>query len=433
MTDNHSRSWAPRFFTIWTGQALSLLGSSVAQFAVVWWLTDTTGSAVVLATASLVAMVPQVVLGPFIGALVDRLDRRKVMIVADSAVALLGLMLAVLFWVGRAQVWHLYVIMALRSLGGAFHWPAMQASTTQLVPSEQLPRISGLNQALQGASQIMAPPLGALLLALLPLHGMMGLDVVTAIMAVLPLLFVPIPQPHGEGADAPTGASSVWHTLWADTREGLGYIWNWRALRYLVGTAAILNLLYAPAFTLMPLLVTRYFERGALELGYLQAAWGGGIVVGGLLLLALGDGKHGMRTAVYALVCQGMMLFLLPSSPRSAMWPGVVGLFIAAVMNAIVNGLLMSFMQRQVAPSKQGRVFTALSSFCGAMMPLGMALAGPVAELLGIRVWFIAASIMTVVLGLWAIGSSMLKELEQSERKQLKSRDDRALVAANAE
>jgi len=161
MTDNHSRSWAPRFFTIWTGQALSLLGSSVAQFAVVWWLTDTTGSAVVLATASLVAMVPQVVLGPFIGALVDRLDRRKVMIVADSAVALLGLMLAVLFWVGRAQVWHLYVIMALRSLGGAFHWPAMQASTTQLVPSEQLPRISGLNQALQGTSQIMAPPLGA--------------------------------------------------------------------------------------------------------------------------------------------------------------------------------------------------------------------------------------------------------------------------------
>ncbi len=432
MKANRQHRWALRFFPIWSGQALSLLGSAVAQFAVVWWLTDTTGSAVVLATASLVAMLPQVALGPFIGALVDRLDRRKVMIIADSAVALLGLVLAVLFWAGRAEIWHLYVIMMLRSFGGAFHWPAMQASTTQLVPEEHLPRISGLNQALQGASQIIAPPLGALLLAVLPLHGMMGIDAATAIMAIVPLFFVQIPQPRLEAAPG-AGTSTIWRTMWHDTREGLGYIWNWGALRYLVTIAAILNLLYAPAFTLIPLLVRDYFQQGALELGYLNAAWGAGIVLGGLLLMTLGGGKRGMRTSVLALIGQGLMLVLLPASPPNLIALAVVGMFLAALLNAITNGLVNAFMLRQVDPSKQGRVFTALSSFCGAMMPLGMAMAGPVAEALGIRAWFFAASIMTVVLGIWTLGGPMLRELERSEQRQREERDDQALVMANAE
>src|SRR5581483_6169520 len=132
--------WAARFFTIWTGQAFSLFGRQIVQFALVWYLTQKTGSATILATATLVAMLPQILLGPFAGAIVDRSSRRLVMILADSFIALSTAGLIVLFMMGKIQIWHIYVAMALRSLGSAFHSPAMSASTPLMVPEKHLTR-----------------------------------------------------------------------------------------------------------------------------------------------------------------------------------------------------------------------------------------------------------------------------------------------------
>src|SRR5215213_1583348 len=142
------QKWAGHFFTIWTGQALSLFGSALVQFALIWWLTQKSGSATVLAVATLVGMLPQIVIGPFAGALVDRWNRRAIMIIADGTIAVFSLLLAYLFATGKVQIWHIYAIMAVRSIGGAFHFPAMSASTPLMVPKEQLTRINGLNQAL---------------------------------------------------------------------------------------------------------------------------------------------------------------------------------------------------------------------------------------------------------------------------------------------
>ena len=161
--------WAPRFFAIWTGQAFSLLGSMLVQFALVWWLTQTTGSATVLAMATLVAVLPGIVIGPFAGALVDRWNRRLIMIVADSLIALVTLWLIYLYATGRMQVWQVYVAMFLRAALGGFHWPAMQSSTSLMVPKEHLARVAGLNQTMMGVMNIISPPLGALLLSVLPL------------------------------------------------------------------------------------------------------------------------------------------------------------------------------------------------------------------------------------------------------------------------
>ncbi len=160
-----NKSWMAPFFIIWIGQALSLVGSQVGGFALVWWLTkESGGSATVLAGMTLIAMLPQVFLGPFVGALVDRLNRRRVMIVADSLIALFSAGLAVLAWLGVLEIWHVYVIMFIRSLGGTFHYAAMQASTSLMVPKSQLARVGGMNQTLYGVMNIITPPLGALLL-----------------------------------------------------------------------------------------------------------------------------------------------------------------------------------------------------------------------------------------------------------------------------
>ena len=190
------QNWKKKFFFIWGGQALSLVGSGLVQFALVWWLTQTTGSAAVLASATLAAMLPEIFLGPFAGALVDRLNRKKVMILADSLVAASTVVLVGLFATGWVQPWHVFIILFIRSIGGSFQFPAMQASTSLMVPADQLTRIAGLNQLLRGILGIATPPLGALLLALLPMFGVLSVDVITAAFAVVSLLLVSIPQPQ---------------------------------------------------------------------------------------------------------------------------------------------------------------------------------------------------------------------------------------------
>src|SRR5512137_1696216 len=193
--NNLPLNWKKPFFIVWTGQIFSLLGSGLVQFALVWWLTKTTGSPVVLASATLAAILPGVFLGPFAGALVDRWNRRLVMIVADTAIAVVTIFLALLFWMGVIQPWHVFVVLFLRSLGGVFHYNAMSASTSLMVPEKHLARVAGLNQTLQGVLNIATPPLGALLLELLEMYYVVAVDVVTAAIAVTTLLFVAIPQP----------------------------------------------------------------------------------------------------------------------------------------------------------------------------------------------------------------------------------------------
>lgn len=158
VSESRLKNWQLPFFTIWSGQAVSLLGSQLVQFALIWWLTKTTGSATVLATASLVGLLPQVLLGPVIGALVDRWNRRLTMIVADSVIALATVALAILFLTEGVQIWHVYLLMFIRAAAGGFHWSSMQASTSLMVLKEHLSRIQGLNQMIQGGLNIASAP-----------------------------------------------------------------------------------------------------------------------------------------------------------------------------------------------------------------------------------------------------------------------------------
>ncbi|HSJ87658.1 MAG TPA: MFS transporter, partial [Anaerolineales bacterium] len=274
-------SWAGRFFTVWSGQALSLFGSALVQFALIWYLTQKSGSATVLALATLVGMLPQIVIGPFAGALVDRWNRRVIMILADGTIAVFSLLLAYLFATGKVQLWHIYSIMAIRATGGAFHFPAMSATTPLMVPKEQLTRINGLNQALQGINSLVAPPVGALLLSLLPTHGILLIDVGTAALAILPLFFVRIPEPQRQ---AELQANKSRPSIVRDVRDGLDYIRSIPGFTTIIFMALFLNFLLVPTGALLPLLITKHFGKGAIELGLMESVMGVGIITGGILL-----------------------------------------------------------------------------------------------------------------------------------------------------
>ena len=403
-------TWKPRFFTIWLGQEASLIGSSVVQFGLIWWLTQSTGSATVLATASLVALIPGIFLAPFAGVLVDRWQRRTVMIAADGLVALAALWLAVTFWSGSIEIWHIYAMMLLRSIGQSFHWPAMQASTSLMVPDEHLTRVAGLNQAAKGALNIIGPPIGALLLGLLPFYGLMLIDVGTALMAMLPLLFVDVPQPQRK--DLGAGLPSIWE----DMRDGLRYVRGWPGLVAIIVGALVFKIALTPAFSLIPLLVSQHFGKGVAELSLVDSAAGVGILLGGLLLSVWGGFRRRIYTMLLSVSVLGAALLVMGLLPSSLFWAAVASVFVVGMMVPLADGPLMAIMQANVPPEMQARVFTLLGSLVSLSSPLGLALAGPAADRLGLQVWYLVAGTLCLATAAVFYFTPVVMNLEQNAR-----------------
>jgi DHA3 family macrolide efflux protein-like MFS transporter len=426
------RKWLAPFFTLWGGQAVSLLGSQLVQFSLVWWLTQTTGSATVLALATLVAMLPQIVLGPIAGALVDRWSRRLVMMVADSLSALAVLVLAFLFWTGQVQVWHVYLLMFLRSVAGAFHWPAMQASTSLMVPREHLSRIQGLNQMLNGLMNIGAAPLGALLLGLLPMQAILSIDVITALIAVLPLFFIAVPQPTKQPSAANEAQENT--SLVQDLKAGFRYVYSWPGLLIISLMATVINLLLTPSSSLQPILVTRYFSGGAIHLAWMESAWGVGVVVGGLTLGAWGGFRRRIVTSMLGLILLGATIGAVGLVPPQAFWLAVLLIFLCGFSNPIVNGPLFAVVQAVVAPNMQGRVFTLIASLAAAMSPLGLIVAGPLADRLGVQVWYLIGGLLTILIGLAAFFIPSVMNIEShrqpAETLSTPAEDQKTALAA---
>ncbi len=404
---NSGRPMRP-FMVIFAGQAFSLFGSRLVQFALVWWITQTTGLASTLAFASIVAMLPQVLLGPFAGALVDRWNRKTVMMVSDSFIALVVVALAFLYGTGAIRLWHVFLAMFIRSLGGAFQWPAMQATTTLMVDRESLSRVAGMNQSLQGLAAIVAPPFGAFLMEIMPIQTILLIDVATAVLAVGPLFFIKVPQPSRGAAEA-LGPK----TVLSDMREGAAFVWSWRGLRVIMGMSMVINFLMSPAFSLLPLVVTNHFNGGAMELGWLQSANGVGMIAGGLLLGAWGGFRKRVVTAMTSIIISGVFIEVFSFMPPELFSVAVGCVFVFAVFNAMANGTFFSSMQAVIPPEMQGRVFTILMSLSGGMTPIGLAFAGPVSDSLGLFIWFRIGGVVLALMGAAAFAIPAVMNIEE--------------------
>ncbi len=415
MTDPNTPSDPPKtpmkgFVILWGGQAISLLGSQLAQFALIWWLTEETGSGTILATASLVGLLPQVILGPVIGALVDRWPRRLILFSADATIALFSLLLAGMFWVGVAETWHIFAILFIRALGGAFHYPAMAATTTLMVPKDQLTRVQGFNQMLQGGLNIVAAPLAAVLLIWLAVGGILLIDVITALFAILPLFFVLIPEAIQARSDE---SSSPVRAVWNDMMGGFRYVRSQSGILILMGMAMLINFLLTPAVALMPLYVTDYFNGGAVEFGMIQSATGLGILAGGIVLGVWGGFKKRIYTMIVGLVWMGIFIFSFSQVPPTWFYVALVLFFLATAAMPLANGSIQAIMQVQVPPELQGRVFTLLGTLAMAMSPLGLVIAGPAADILGVRFWFALGGVLCATSGIMMLFLPAIMNLER--------------------
>jgi DHA3 family macrolide efflux protein-like MFS transporter len=404
------KNWLIRFAAIWTGQAFSLFGSMLVQFALVWWLTAQTGSAIVLSIATLVALLPTVLISPLAGVFVDRHSRRMIMIAADSLVALVTLWLVVLNALDSMQVGHVYAAMFLRAAAGSFQWPAMQASTSLMVPKKHLARVGGLNQTLYGLLGIVAPPTGALLVMALPLQWVLAVDIVTAVLAVLPLIVIGLPQP----AASPEKADEPRKNVWQDMREGFLYIRAWKGGMLMIGTAVVVKFFLNPAFSLLPILAVKHFNGGALEMGWLDAASGVGTVAGGLLLSVWGGFRRKIVTVLFGLAGTGVGMVLVGLTPANLLAMSLAAIALAGVMGSLVDGPVFAIFQSAIPPEMQGRVISVFMSLATTVVPFGMIFGGLFTDKYGAPLLFLIAGLVCLVMTVVSFSSQTILSLEQN-------------------
>ena len=368
-------AWRLRFWSIFLGQALSLVGSAITQFVLLWWITDKTGSAAALATAGMAMLLPQAVLGPLGGVFADRHDRQIIMILTDLVSALCVLLLIMMFEYGNVELWQIYVLMATRSAMQAFQGPATMASVATLVPPDFVPRAAGFNQTVQGLSMVGAAPLGALLLSFVPVKYALGVDVLTAAIGISPLLFVTIP---------PVISTSSRHVrIWAQFRDGIQRIWSDRSLRGLYMLVTITTMFFMPLFTMIPLLVKSRYHGGPPQLALLESLTGVGMIIGGILVAVIAP----KRKVPWVLGGMSLSCFLIAATawlpPELFLVCGALWLVGASAFR-LANASLVAVLQTVIAQDFQGRAISVLTTMNAVAAPVGLAIANPLGEFLGV-------------------------------------------------
>ncbi len=405
---NKNNPWAVRYFTLWTGQALSLLGSQLVQFAIIWYLTTSTNSATTLAIASMMGLLPQVLLSPFIGTWVDRGNRRLILIAADATVASATFALALLFAFDLVNVWHIYLALFIRAVAGGFHQSAFGASGVLLIPKEHLARVQGFNQALYGGLNIISAPLGALLIAIMPMQGILGIDIGTALIAITILLFIRIPQPEK--------SRQTQSTFWQDFVTGFRYIIAWRGLVILLGLVMVINFFFSATEPLTPLLITNHFKGNAQQLAWWFSSFAMGTILGGFILGAWGGFKRKIVTAQVGLIIAGLATMIVGLISLELFWIGLAANTVAGLMLPIVNGSYGAMLQANIAPEMQGRVFAFILSAASFVSPIALMIAGPFADAFGIQLWFLIAGVSCTLMGVAGFFSSEVMSMENRTR-----------------
>ncbi|MEY4529546.1 MAG: hypothetical protein RLZZ156_267 [Deinococcota bacterium] len=404
LENNITGNWKPRFFSIWIGQAISLVGSALTQFVLLWWITKTTESASALAIAGVMGLLPQALLGPLGGTLADRLSRRTIMIVTDSISAIAMIVMVYLFSSNQIQLWHIYSLMFLRSSMQAFQSPAAAASTSLLVPNDWLARVAGMNQAMAGIMTIAAAPLGALALAFLPFQGALMIDVVTAILGIVPLLIYSIPQT--------TRLEGEKTSVWTDFKEGVVYLKNRRGLLMLYGLLGLVVLTVMPTFALTPLLVKQHFGGGVNEVALMEGLAGIGMIAGGILISVNPLFKKRIVTLLISFIISCGTVALTALAPSNALWLATIWWTLSGITFSTGNAPMMAIIQTSVPNQIQGRVLSLMTTVMGLAGPIGLAIAGPLGDVIGVRGVFIVGGTLSAIVCALGFFSSRLMQIE---------------------
>jgi DHA3 family macrolide efflux protein-like MFS transporter len=390
------RSWKRDVFFFLFSQGLSLFGSSLVQYALMWHITLKTKSGAMMTLFIICGFAPAFLLSPFAGVWADRYDRKKIIMLADGMIAAVTLALAAVFASGAEAFWLMFLAAALRAVGSAAQQPAVGAFLPQIAPKEALAKVNGLNASIQSAVMIASPLVSGALMTFAPLPLVFLIDVATAALAIAVLLvFLKVP-PHAKAAEPQSVA------YLADMRLGVGYIRAHPYLRRFFLYLAVLYVLVSPAAFLTPLQVARSFGDDVWRLMSIEVAFSGGMLLGGALLAAWGGFRNRMRNVVAGCAAMALCAVGLGLIPR--FWPYIACMAVFGIALPFMNAPATALLQERVEEGYMGRVFSVLAMISSALMPMSMLAFGPLAEIVPIE-WLLLGSgavlmLMTILMSL---------------------------------
>lgn len=382
-------NWKRNFYTIWAGQAFSQFSSSVLQFAIVWHLTDKTGSALVLSAAMMMGFLPQGILGPFIGVFIDRYNRKMIMAVSDLIIAAASFIMVIAGQMGVLSTELILLVLLIRSIGSAFHTPCLQAVTPQIVPKDQLTRCSGYSQALESISQLFSPALAAVLYQSWSLSGIIFLDVIGALIAVFMLVISVIPElNHNENI-------GKIHVL-REAKEGFQILRTKKGMLGLVLIGTLYTLAMMPTSALFPLMSMSYFHGTSTNASVVEIVFSIGLLIGSLILGRWGGTKNRIYTIIGSFLLMSFSLFVSGFLPPGSFLVFAVCSWLMGISGPFYWGMYTPLLQSKFEAKYLGRVISLSSSIRLISGPLGLSVSGVFAERYGVEKWFLIAGALVL-------------------------------------
>ncbi|MEY4962643.1 MAG: hypothetical protein RLZZ249_1340 [Actinomycetota bacterium] len=387
-------TWKKKVAVFMVGQTITTFGSFLVQYAIFWHLTLSTKSGVVLALAAVFGFLPQAIVSIFAGVWADRVNRKVMIIISDSAIAVATFLLALLMLSGVDDLWLIFLVMAVRSVGAGFQMPAISALLPQIVPTDKLMRVNGINSSIQSSLTLLAPVAAAGLYTTMSLVGILFIDVVTAVIGLSLLATVAVPTLARASDEAKP-------SYFADLKEGINYIFSHDLVRWVMAIFGIVFLLIVAPSNLSPLMLVRNFGSEVWLLTVLELAFGVGMVLGGALMAVLAPKLDRIWTIIGTSIGFGILAIVMGFTTNLILFYSLfffIGLAVPAFSTSATT-----LLQQTVEPERQGRVFGFVGIVMSVAMPLGMAVLGPLADVVSVELLLIITGAATVLIAVVAV------------------------------
>jgi DHA3 family macrolide efflux protein-like MFS transporter len=387
MKNNKKNQWKMKIIRFMIAQTVSLLGSSLVQYAIVWYITLSTSSGAMLTISTVCGFAPQILISLFAGVWIDRYSRKKIIMLSDGAIAVSTLILAILFLYGYKNIWILFGILIVRSAGTGIQTPAVNALIPQLVPTEHLMKINGINSTMMSLIMFLSPALSGALLSAFPLESTLLIDVITAIIGISITSTILVPAYRKAESSGKSGLS--------DIKMGFVYLKKNLFVRRLLLFQLLVLFLISPAAFLTPLMVSRTFGAEVWRLTASEMTYSAGTILGGILITIWGGFKNRMKTAILAGTGYGILMIALGLSPVFMVY--LVFNLLIGITSPCYSSPITVLIQENAEPSMHGRVFALLQIASSCALPLGMVFFGPLADKVHIQSLLIAAGSLVVI------------------------------------
>lgn len=386
--------WKRQVTVFLVGQTITTFGSFLVQYAIMWHLTLTTKSGLVLALAAVFGFLPQAIVSIFAGVWADRVNRKMMIIVSDSVIALATLILAIFMLSGVEDLWLIFLIMAVRSIGAGVQMPAISALVPQIVPTDKLLTVNGINSSISSSLQLLAPVAAAAVYSTMSLSAILFIDVVTAVIGLSLLATVAVPT-------LARVASEDKPSYFADLKEGMAYIFSNQLVRWVMAIFAIVFLLIVAPSNLSPLMIARTFGGEVWMLTVLELSFGVGMLIGGALIAVFAKKIDRIGMIIGSSILFGILATAMGFTTNLILFFALF--FVVGIAVPAFSTSAMTLLQETVEPERQGRVFGFLGIVMAVAMPLGMSILGPLADVVSVEILLIITGIATVVIAVVAV------------------------------